>query len=302
MLNVTTPALNWRLVLSAWPSPLTERAPNSHTNISACYEGSRSEIDMIRALDRVSTILDCFSQSGPSLSAAEIADRSGLDRATTLRFLRAMEQRRMVRRDPFTKRYSPGSRLIQWGMVAASSIDVRIVAEPVMQRLNEQTGETIALYVRAGDRRVCVASRESPHEIRHVLPIGNTLRMAEAAGGHAMLAALPETEARQLIADDPELTESERELLPRELLAIRERGYALGIRLMTPHAWSMGAPILDRTGGPVAVLVISGPDVRISDEIAEQHGKLLVPAAREISEALGAPAEAIVHSGMETRR
>jgi IclR family transcriptional regulator, KDG regulon repressor len=255
---------------------------------------------MSRSLERITAILDCFADSRTGLTAAEIADQSGLDRATALRFLGAMEEHRMVRRDPFSKRYSPGPRLIQWGTVATESIDVRIIAEPILQRLNRETEETIALYVRDGDRRICVATRQSPHEIRHVLYVGNTLRMAQAAGGHVILAGMPDEEARAILERDECLSESERVCLLNEIPRIRERGYAIGVRMMTPHAWSIAAPIFDRAGEPIATLVVSGPDVRINDEIAERHARHLVPAAQEISEALGAPRTSLNAAKMES--
>jgi DNA-binding IclR family transcriptional regulator len=243
---------------------------------------------MSRTLKRIVDIIDCFDTGHASLSLTEISECAELDLATASRFLNALEQERLVRRDPVTKRYVLGSRLIEWGARALDDASIRTIAEPIMAQLHRATNETVALYIRDGDQRICVATYESPEPVRHVLPLGSKLRITQAAGGRAMLAGLPEQEALQLLRTDPLLTDVERAEIERELPDIRKRGYALGVHLMTPHAWSMASPIFDRSGAVSSVLVVSGPDARIDDRIAERHAELLVPAARELSRALGA--------------
>ncbi len=244
---------------------------------------------MSRTLRRVIDIVDCFDARRTSLSLTAISECTGLNLATTSRLLKALEEAEFVRRDSITKRYMLGSRLIVWGARASASHPIRAVAEPIMLHLLHETNETVALYVRVGDRRVCVATYESPQPIRHVLPLGSTLRITEAAGGRAMLANLPDDEALRLIRNDPHLSDIERDEIRQVLPDIRARGYAFGVHLTTPHAWSIASPIFDRAGVVTAVLVVSGPDIRIDDQIAQRHGAQLVPAARELSRALGVP-------------
>lgn len=249
---------------------------------------------MTRTLDRIVDIIDCFSRDRTNASLAEIAELTGLDRATTHRFLSSLERRRVLRRDPETKRFSLGSKLIQWGALAIDGIDVRAAAAGTMRRLQQETGETVALYVCDGTERTCVATLESSERIRHVLPLGSRLRLTQAAGGRALLAAMQPDAARQIIADATDLTRAEREDILRDLPVIRERGYAVGVRLMTPHAWSIAAPIIDRSGEPVAALIIAGPDSQLTEELIDRHGALLRSAAVEVSGTIGAPVSACV--------
>jgi DNA-binding IclR family transcriptional regulator len=249
---------------------------------------------MSRTVERIVKIVDCFDAKQASLSLTEISDLAGLDLATASRFLAALENERLVRRHPETKRYVLGSRLIQWGARAFESVSIRAIAEPIMVRLNQVTDETVALYVREGNQRICVASYESSQQVRNVLPLGGSLGITQAAGGRAMLAGMPEDEALQVIADDPVLSDAERDEILRVLPGIRARGYAYGIHLMTPHAWSIASPVFDRSGNVTAVLVLSGPDSRIDDAIVESHAGYVVAAAAEISRALGAPRQSTV--------
>lgn len=52
-------------------------------------------------------------------------------------------------------------------------------------------------------------------------------------------------------------------------------------------AMCIGAPILDRTGRPIAALNASGPETRIGERTATALGEALLRAAAQISGALG---------------
>lgn len=172
---------------------------------------------MSRALRRIVGILDRFSAQRTSLSPAEVADLAGPGRATAFRFLGAREQEHLVRRDQVTTCYALGSKLMRWGAMALGSVDARAAADPIMYRLNRETEETIGLNIRDGNQRICVATYESRHPVRYVLLLGNTPRIAQAAGDHAMLAARPEVEATMLVESDPLLGDADRYEIHRVL-------------------------------------------------------------------------------------
>jgi DNA-binding IclR family transcriptional regulator len=62
-------------------------------------------------------------------------------------------------------RYSLGPRLLYWGEAAADTFDIRAVAEAPMRRLRDALGESVHLYVRDHDTRICIAAVEG-HELR----------------------------------------------------------------------------------------------------------------------------------------
>jgi DNA-binding IclR family transcriptional regulator len=244
---------------------------------------------MSQALDRFVAILNVFSAQRPSVSLAEVTVATGLDKSTVHRLLGALDGHQLVHRDPVTKRYRLGSALLIWGALAAESIDVRQAADPVMRRLHAETQETIALFIRDGARRICIASYASPEPIRHVLPVGTSMPVTRAAGGQVTLAAMPEDEARALLVADADLTDEGRERILAELPDVRARGWAFSLRHFTANSWSVAAPVYDHNGALAATLIVSGPIGRLSDEAIERYTRQLVPAAREVSTALGAP-------------
>jgi DNA-binding IclR family transcriptional regulator len=244
---------------------------------------------MGRSTERFVDILNCFSQARSEASLSEIAAMTKLDKSTVHRLLHDFEQHHLVRRDPVSKRYTLGSRLIEWGALAADSLSLGHEAESALRQLRDATGETICLTVRDGDRRVCSAVFPSPKQVRRVIPVGQSLRLTQGAGGPLTLAFLPPVEAEAIIRADTTLPEERKRWIRKQLPQLRERGFGLSIHLRMDRGWSLATPIFDHAGLPVATVLLAAPQARLSDEIVERYSLLMLVAAKHISMRLGAP-------------
>ena len=91
-----------------------------------------------RALDLLSALQD------GAQTLDECADRLGVHKSTVLRLLQTLEAQRFVTHDA-QHRYRLGSRLFELAGAALAQRDVREVARPHLERLNEQTGQTVHL-------------------------------------------------------------------------------------------------------------------------------------------------------------
>src|SRR5215212_10187632 len=110
----------------------------------------------VGVLDKAVAILSLLSEDGPA-SLAGVVEGTGLPRPTAHRLLSALEAHHLVARAG--GRYSLGSRLLGWGNKAVG-IGVVEAARPALAALRDKTGESTQLYVREGDRRVCILSVE----------------------------------------------------------------------------------------------------------------------------------------------
>ena len=137
-------------------------------------------------LDKSMAVLDAVAAGGPA-SLAELVDATGLSRATVHRLAVALEAHGLLRRDP-AGRFALGLRLVGLGREAAEAWPLGERAAPVLAGLRDDTGESVQLYVRDGDARLCVASLESPHELRTMVgprrpaPAGPGGRRARCCG------------------------------------------------------------------------------------------------------------------------
>ena len=65
-------------------------------------------------------------------------------------------------------------------------LPLRELAHPSLERLARSTGESAQLYVRDGDRRVCIDAAESESELRTIVEIGASLPLTKGSAGHGL--------------------------------------------------------------------------------------------------------------------
>lgn len=183
----------------------------------------------------------------------ELQQATNLPRATAHRLAVALEAHQLVRRDG-SGRFCLGFELIRLGRVASDSFSLADTAMPVLLDLRDRTGEATQLYVREGDARRCIASVQSSHGLRWIVPVGALLPLDVGSAGH-------------VLADRG----------PRHAHTVeeRERGVA-----------SVSSAILDSTGAVVAALSLSGPVERLTRTPNRRFGTAVRDAARELSDLL----------------
>lgn len=217
----------------------------------------------VRAVDRALSILDCFSNGQTSFSLTELSKESGLSLTTTLRIIGTLESRDYISRNPDDGRYYLGFRLAQIGSIALSNIDISRIAQPFLRKLLEQFNESVGIYVRRGDSRVCVARMNGTNSLRFVVMLGNTLPLTRGAAGRIILAHMPESDIARLLAEDPFTTVS-------ELAELREIGCAHSHGERDSAVESFAAPIFNANGEVFAAIFLTGPIGRFTEEkIAE---------------------------------
>jgi DNA-binding IclR family transcriptional regulator len=166
------------------------------------------------------------------------------------------------------------------------------VHHPHLERLRQATNETVSLYIRLGDRRVCIEELESGQDIKYSQTAGLAAPLYVGAPGKALLAYLPPAELEALLATLPLVaitpnTLTDREQLLEELTTVRQRGYAVSIGERSLWASAAAAPIRDWSGKPIAAISVLGPSHRLTSEGLPALGEQVKQVAVEISIAFG---------------
>lgn len=246
----------------------------------------------IQAIDRAAAILACFSPSQPELYVREVAAQTGLHKATAHRILMAMQYNDMVEQNPATGRYHLGLQLVRLGEHAIGRLDVSVIARPTMIDLAAQTGERVHLAVLDGDQ-VVVLDRVDGANSRVVPSLPGRLFPAHTTSlGKAILAAMDDAAVRSLLGDRPlkrmtPKTPATVSALLEGLRHARKKGYAISEEELAMGMSTVGAPILDRSGTPVAAINISGSSARLRGPLLASMGESVKKAARLISDRLG---------------
>ncbi len=252
----------------------------------------------VEAVARGLRLLEAFTEARPSLSLTELSAAAGLDKSTAFRFAHTLEALGYLQRDPETKRYRPGMRVLRLGFAALSSLGLREIAEPFLKALSLESGETTNMSVRDGAEIVYVARNPTQQILSINLHLGSRLPVYCTSMGKAQLIDLSPQELLELLGPGPFPARAPRTItrldrLLTELEEVRRKGYATNDQELASGLRSVAAPVRNGWGQIVAAVNISVPGVRVSrSELESRLAPMLTRTAREISAALGDRPEA----------
>src|SRR5688500_18598882 len=138
-------------------------------------------------LGKASELIDALGQAGEPLPLGRVRTLLGTPTSSTHRLLNELATLGIVRRTEGGRR-SSGPRRLYWGEAAADTCDMRAIAEQPMRGLRDELGESIHLYVREQDTRICIAAVEGRHELRPFIQLGRPLPLRAGAAGKLLLA------------------------------------------------------------------------------------------------------------------
>jgi DNA-binding IclR family transcriptional regulator len=211
-------------------------------------------ISDVGVIDKAMAVIAAVEREPMALAA--LVDETGLARPTVHRLAVALEAHGLLRRDD-EGRFALGPRAVALGRAAADAFPLRDVALPALRDLRDKTQESVQLYVRDGDRRVCVASLQSPHGLRTIVDEGAALPLRAGSGGAVLL----------------------------ERPAVLERGWAESVGEREAGVASVSAPVFDR-GHVIAAVSVSGPIERLTRTPGKRYARAVMAAARTVERAL----------------
>ena len=242
------------------------------------------------SIKKALSVLLCFSRKAPEWSMTELSRKLDLPLSTTSRILGSLVEEHFLDRDPETKTFRLGTRLIYLGALAKESLNLRKYALPVMMALRNLFGETVNLYIKQGKYRVCYEQVESLHTLKRSAQLGSRFPLWAGASGRCFLAFSDPDEAEQIIAEAKPLTANtitDPAVIRSRLENVRANGYAVSVAEREEGVFSAAAPIFDGSGAMVACLAISGPTFRFSEERFPELAEGLKTAAETLSRSLG---------------
>jgi DNA-binding IclR family transcriptional regulator len=264
---------------------------------------SHGDIRAAQTIDRAVDLLrHVVSSRETGASLSELMRASGLTKPTTRRLLISLIENGLVEQRPEDRRYCAGAETYALGMMASSRFGLEGIAIESLRRLAKRSGDAALLTIQSGYHTVCVGREEGDFPLRsHVLQPGDRHPLGAGAAGIALLAALPDEEIeRALSVNEPLLNTKYPNLRPtglkREVIATRERGYAVNSGMVVKGSWGVAVALRDPRGGVPAALTIAGIESRFQDGRLEQLAAML----QEEKGTLDAMLRGNSHVGMAT--
>jgi DNA-binding IclR family transcriptional regulator len=232
-------------------------------------------------------LLGCFTTQSPAWTLSDLARSLHIPKSTVHNLLRTLQSFDLVRQDTETRVYRLGPGAMELGLVFARSSDILSHGRAVLGRLAELTRETVKLGVLSNDQVLIIAAVESSHQLHTRGDTGTRWPLHSSSLGKAILSVLPEDEAGEILARKGMSRFTSRTLttweeLEREIKRIRASGYALDQEENEPGVCCVAAPVTDALHGIVAAISISGPSVRIKNEVLEELAKHVMAAGRAV--------------------
>jgi DNA-binding IclR family transcriptional regulator len=248
--------------------------------ISAVDVRRRPARSGVGVLDRCVAILGAVASGARSFT--DIVDATALTRPTAHRLILGLEGHGFLIHVGGLG-YALGPRLLSLSTTAMRDLPLRELAHPSLERLARSTGESAQLYVRDGDRRICVDTAESESELRTIVDIGASLPLTQGSAGKVLLAWGTEQDQAFL------LDAAQRgDRLAQQVATARRRGWADSVAERAPGVASVSAPVFGPHDALLAAVSVSGPASRLGQLRAKRYAPAVMQAAREIERALGA--------------
>lgn len=267
---------------------MTVAAPRGPRSASGSGDGLASVTNALR-------LLKTFSYDTRVIGASEAARRLGIAKSSAHRLLATLAAEGFLERLPGGQ-YRLGITLWELGSRMIHGIEIRDVAHPVLEALRNKTNETVHLARLDGNEVVYLDRFESQATLRLFNRVGTRNWAHCTSSGKAILSVSPDELVEQVLALGlPRMTPrtiTSRSALLDALAKGRERGYVISLEESEIGVNSVGAPVFDHRGVPVAAVSVAGPSPRLTVEKLPRVGRLVREAAATISERLGYRADA----------
>ena len=235
-------------------SPAPE--PGAPSGLAVWTGASKQELgrEFIESLARGLTVITSFGEGRAELTLTEVAQATGLARATARRALITLEHLGYVTTQGRVFRLTP--RVLGLGFPPLSRTSLADIALPHLTELSQRLHESASLAVLAGDE-IQYTVRASTSRVMSVnVTVGTRLPAYATSLGRVLLAGLPDPQLPDLLPLTPR-TITDPQQLRAELDRVREAGYALADEELEEGLRSVAVPVRERGGRVVAAVNVA---------------------------------------------
>jgi len=233
---------------------------------------------LMQAAERSFAIIRAFGQRRQELSQAQVAELTGLSRATTRRFLLTMEALGYVGRDG--RNYFLRPKVLDLGYAYLSSMSLWDVAREQMELLARQVRESSSASVLDGTDIIITARVQTQRIMTVLVEIGTRLPAHATSMGRVMLADQPPAALDDYFSKvvpepfTPRSVTSEQEL--RVILkTVASQGWCFLDEELEEGVRSLAVPLHDKQGAVIAAMNVCAHASRVSAE--RMHDEFLPP-------------------------
>lgn len=244
------------------------------------------------------TFLEAIAGAGRPLSVSELSALLGVPQPTAHRIVHVLEIEGFLEREPASRRYAPGARLVRlsFGVVATSARAAPRRA--ILEALSNTIGETCNFGIRVGNHLMYLDRVEAAWPFGLRFEPGSRVPLHCTSMGKLFLSFMSPDQRRRLLSVAPlhsytEHTITDPILLEAELDGIRMSEVSIDNQEFLAGVVCAAVPIRTLNGRVAAGLAVSAPLARLSLVRMEQCVPLLRAAAEQMTETFEDRGEAV---------
>jgi IclR family pca regulon transcriptional regulator len=245
----------------------------------------------VEAFAKGLAVLGAFGDGASDLSISEAAERTGLTRAGARRLLLTLVALGFAQER--SGRFALTPRVLRLGFAYLSSLNLREVAQPLIEELAKESGEMVALSVLDGHETVYVARGAAGRVLARHVTVGSRMPAYCTSMGRALLSGLPDDELETYLATAAfapltRYTKTEPSQIREEVERARRQGWALAVQEIEVGVCGLAAPIRGPGGDVLAAVNMSTTlSRRTARQFATQHLASVLEVVARIEARLG---------------
>ena len=250
------------------------------------------KIKIIQSVARAVSILECVASADSNAALGQISSELGLNKSTVHGIAATLEHLGYLARHPETGRYALGLKAWELGQSYVGNINILHESKVYMSNLVNKYQDTAHLAVLSDAEALFIHKIDCSRTVGIRIRVGTRTPLYCTGVGKALLAAQPASQLEKLLSkmvfiQYTEKTITNPETLMAELQSIRSRGFSMDRGEYESDLRSVGAPIFDHSGQPVAAVSLAGSAQRLSGDRLFDITADVRETARLISERLG---------------
>ncbi len=230
--------------------------------------------DFVQSLDRGLAVIRAFGPGRERLTLSEVARSTGLTRSAVRRFLLTLVELGYVRSEG--REFSLRPRVLELGYAFLSGMTVPEVAQPHVEEMVLNIGESSTVGVLDDDDVVCVLRIPARRIMIVAIAVGTRLPAYTTSMGRVLLAGLTDEELEAYLGRvrfEPltARTVSDRERLRAVVDDVRRLGYAMVDQELEDGLRSVAVPIHAPDGSVAAALAVPVHAALLSMDVMQER-------------------------------
>ncbi len=261
---------------------------NNHGKLFNNSDFDSIGLNMIQVIDRALSIIEYIAREKQAVSLGDISKKVGISSTTCSNIIKDLLQRGYLEQEGHGKGYRIGPMCLGLGQLSDPYFSLRYFAEPVIQRIAEQTGETALISVLCGSKKLVVCFAQGYETIRFALERGVFDDIHWTAGGPLLLAHTTDKQRNWIYQSLNERWADNAEAqpwlqgLPE---AVKKAQESECYSCSTPQVEQFAVAV-KQNGRVIAAVGVSVPQFRLTEQLRKTVTDQLIAAGEEISEGL----------------